>query len=121
MTLRTLLFPILLFSSHLVIAQIPIYDGDPYDSTVIDLSVNANDTFIHFNTDTSLSHSWQIGNTNKPFFADSGVIRAIMTDTVNSYATGLNDWFTIAVNQPLNVTIDFWHKYQTSSGKDGGV
>jgi len=73
--------------------------------------------------DTSATPLWQIGHTTKMVFAaDTTGSHGIMTDTVNHYPVNANNYFTIAINSaPTNMIIDFWHEYQTDSGKDGGI
>ncbi len=75
-------------------------------------------------TDSTNTQLWQIGNTNKPFFADSGIVRGIMTDTIHEYPVNANSWFVIKGFSDFyySLTIfSFWHKYQTSAGHDGGI
>ena len=55
------------------------------------------------------------------FFADSGNARGIMTDTVNEYPVNANSWFVLKHFPVGFEIISFRHKYQTSSGHDGGV
>lgn len=45
----------------------------------------------------------------------------IMTDTLNPYPVNANNWFVIKVPPWSNTIIDFWHRYQADSGKDGGI
>jgi hypothetical protein len=78
--------------------------------------------------DTSSSNLWQIGIPNKSYF-DSAFSKpfAIVTDTVNYY--GVNNWsyfdlylgeFNYLAHYLYNIFIEFIHKYDTDTLKDGG-
>lgn len=72
--------------------------------------------------DTSGATLWQIGSTLKPVFSDLTTRAAgIMTDTVNPYPPGANDYFTLEVNYIQNSVISIWHEYQTDSIHAGGI
>lgn len=73
--------------------------------------------------DTTGAHLWSIGSTSKSFFTALGPIAGgIMTDTINTYPVNANDWFTLKIQTPfLNPIIGFTHRYQTTSGMDGGI
>lgn len=96
-----------------------IYEGNPMDSLVLNFD---SAQITDFQTDTSAL--WQIGGTNKTFFSSGGFIeRAMMTDTANAYPIGANAWFELEfpVTFHFNVIVNFTHKYQTDTGKDGGI
>jgi hypothetical protein len=47
---------------------------------------------------------------------------AIMTDIANAYPVNKNDWFIVKyVNNTINPIVSFRHKYQTTTGRDGGI
>lgn len=108
-----------------------IIDGYPMDSTSYTFEVGDSLTRRVFDRyapcvitlDTTDTHLWQIGKTHKPFFTDStDTTYAIMTDTANVYPINANDWFVLKmIHPPFNMIIDFWHKYQTTAGHDGGI
>ena len=71
--------------------------------------------------DSNNTYLWQIGNTSKLFFADSGSVRGIMTDTISHYPINANSWFVLRSFPVSNEIISFRHKYQTQAGRDGGI
>lgn len=121
------LFSICTVSSINVNAQPDIYDGLPYDSTVI--SFEANDMFYQ-NTNvftigsTPNDSLWQIGTTSKTFFTTGGFTdRGIMTDSTNYYPVNANSSFMFKTKgyYGFNFIVTFTHKYQTATGMDGGI
>ena len=76
--------------------------------------------------DSSASNIWQVGAPQKTFFGTSySAPYAIMTDTVNSYPVNNSSTFSVFIDSCMygfipNAEIEFWHKYETDSGKDGG-
>ncbi len=78
---------------------------------------------VSFQADTSATPIWQIGETHKIFIShDTSSYHALMTDTLNPYLINANNWFTLKLDPaPLNPIIGFWHKYQTTRGKDGCI
>jgi hypothetical protein len=96
-----------------------VFDGFAQDSTIIRFNGG---TASSYHPDTAISPLWQMGRTHKTFFApDSTGTVAIMTDTLNHYPVNANNWFSIEVPNYFNVIVDFWHKYQMDTGRDGGV
>jgi len=73
--------------------------------------------------DTTTSHLWQIGNTQKPIFSNGTILsRGIMTDTLNAYPANANDWFVLKLFRAFpNPQIDIWHEYQMDSAHAGGT
>ncbi len=75
--------------------------------------------------DSVNTHLWTIGSTNKSFFADSGAIRSIMTDSIDPYPVNANGWFVIRQFTLFchgdYIVVSFHHKYETSLGHDGGI
>jgi hypothetical protein len=105
-----------IFSSY---GQSTVHDGFPGDSTTVNFNGGTVPGYV---ADTSTPPLWQIGRTHKSFFtSDSAGIVAIMTDTLNMYPVNANKSFTIKVQNSMNLIIDFWHRYQTTSGHDGGI
>jgi len=76
--------------------------------------------------DTTGNNIWQIGTPNKNFFngAHSGM-KAILTDTVNSYPKNDTSSFIYVIGNPYTQTcytsMEFWHKYDTDTLKDIGI
>jgi hypothetical protein len=96
-----------------------VYDSNEYDSLVIDFDTAQISDFL-----TDSSGLWQIGTSNKTFFSSGGFTeRSMMTDTVNTYPVNADAWFVVTFPGTFhfNVIVDFTHKFQTDSGKDGGI
>ena len=110
-----LLFAILILP---FVTDAQVIDGLPYDSSVIRFTIDSTPNFI---ADTSSTPLWQTGRTHKSFFTTDTEAIAIMTDTVHPYHINANDWFVIKVPRGFNTIVDFWHKYQTDTGHDGGM
>ncbi len=71
---------------------------------------------------------WQIGRANKDFLDSSLTKRAvIITDTINTYPTMVDDYFLLSIPQDDNFyswaegILSFYHKYHTDSLYDGGL
>jgi len=129
---KNLLFFSLLLISLTSYGQGGINNGlHTQDSTVFTL--DASDTLSHIfggashysvSVDTSNTHVWRIGKTRKSFFAAGGTDTtfAIMTDTSQPYPANANDWFVLKIkNAPLNVIIDFVHKFMMVPLHAGGI
>lgn len=113
---RTLLCMLVIINSFIVQAQIE--DGIPYDSTIVRFSYGAMANYL---PDTAATPLWQIGHSRKAFFnIDTTGQTTIMTDSLNAYPVNANNWFIIKLPGWYGI-IDFWHRYQTDSGFDGGV
>lgn len=127
---KLLLFTITICLSTIATAQ-HIYDGVALDSTVFTLDDfdSLNHSFgtvpkYTVSIDTTGSHVWRIGKTHKPFFSAGGgdTTFAIMTDTAIAYPKNCNDAFVLKLQTiPLNVIIDFRHKFQSFPNIHGGV
>lgn len=113
---KNLLFVFGLFSC--LTSQAQVIDGAPLDSTIIRFTTGSIPNFI---PDTAATPLWQIGHSHKLFFGDSTGVTRIMTDTLRPYPVNANNWFTIKVLRGFNQIIDFWHRYQTDSTRDGGT
>lgn len=96
-------------------AQQPVYDTilfeTPTDKILID-SIEGN--------------IWQIGVPQKEFFnSDHMGMKAILTDTVNSYPVNNTSSFIYVIRNPYTVNcytiMQFWHKYDTDSLNDIGI
>lgn len=106
-----------------------VVDGFPRDSLIISFGVNdtiVNDTNKFYIERTANDSLWQIGTTQKTFFSAGGFAnRGIMTDTTNHYPINANSSFVISIDDIYkyghNIIIGFKHKYETSSGLDGGL
>ena len=78
--------------------------------------------------DTSnTNNDWVIGSTNKPFFGQANSLpNAIMTDSLNPYSSNNLSYFDLGFNAwdgsgfPMNMYIQFEHKYETDTLIDGG-
>lgn len=76
--------------------------------------------------DTSENNIWQIGTPDKIFFdtAHSGV-KAILTDSVNSYPINDTSSFIYVIRNPYTETcftsMEFWHKYDMDTLTDIGI
>lgn len=135
-----LVFIVSVFVSNLATAQVqggfPLLDSSTFTFTPGDslmrignysnsglFGMYVPDT-IHIDTthaDTTNTRLWQIGNTQKTFFADSTHATGIMTDTLNNYPVNANSWFTLKYLMSRGIKVSFWHKYQTTAGHDGGM
>lgn len=76
--------------------------------------------------DTLGDNIWQIGTPTKVFFnSPHNGIKAILTDTVNSYPLNDTSSFVYVIRNPYTVTcftsMDFWHKYDMDSLTDIGI
>jgi hypothetical protein len=115
---KLILAIVFLLFSAVFSASAQVHDGFPGDSSIINFSSYSMPNFI---PDTSSSPVWQIGYSRKTFFGiDSVGAKMIMTDTLNPYRINCNNWFVIK-NLEFEMIVDFWHKYQTSGGHDGGI
>jgi hypothetical protein len=114
---KTLYCLIFLFCSFASPAQ-TIVEGIPDVTTIINFNTGIIPGFI---PDTALNSLWQIGHSHKTFFGSATGPMAIMTDTSLFYPIRANNWFTVKVRNSPNVIIDFWHRYQTDSIRDGGL
>ena len=77
--------------------------------------------------DTSNHNIWQIGEPNKEFFNNAySINNAIITDTINYYSVNNNSYFDLYIGDfnidwyPEDIFIQFKHKFNTDTLKDGG-
>jgi len=76
--------------------------------------------------DTVADNLWQIGQPGKEYFnaAHSG-IKAIVTDSLNSYPVNNESSFIYIIRNPYTqtciTTMEFWHKYDTDTLNDIGT
>ncbi|MGE0079065.1 MAG: T9SS type A sorting domain-containing protein [Bacteroidales bacterium] len=77
---------------------------------------------------TTQTNIWKIGTPSKNSFNSSHSGKTpIITDTLHTYSTGLNDYFSITIN--LNTEnyfipegiLSFYHKFDTDTLIDGGI
>jgi hypothetical protein len=100
------------------IAQIE--DGSPWITKTLRFTDSS--YYNYYRPDTAAVPLWQIGHTDKAFFAtDTNGVTAIMTDTLSVYPVNCNNSFTLKIPLYHNVIVGFWHRYQTDSGHDGGA
>ncbi len=108
---------VLLFSIFIVL--------DSYSQRIEVLDFESTNDNIEIDT-SNKSNIWQIGHPSKQFFdsAYSGV-NAIVTDTFNPYPVNCNSKFILKIDSSHlnfpNVSIAFWHKFDTDSLKDFGI
>jgi hypothetical protein len=73
----------------------------------------------------TLSNVWQIGKPQKTYFSSAwNGTKAILTDSINYYPANNQSDFVIRVpayNTSYGVHMEFRHKFQTDSLKDGGT
>lgn len=98
------------------------YGLEPQDSCNFDVS------WSRLSVDTlNVNNDWEIGSTNKSFFGQANSLpNAIMTDSLNSYSPNNLSYFDLGFNAwdgsgfPMNMYIQFEHKYETDTLVDGG-
>jgi hypothetical protein len=117
--MKTILFLVLLTMSIQLYSQ---YEPrESHDSITFEFTPE----FIK--VDTSSSNIWQIGIPDKTFF-NSGFssLNAIVTDTIGYYPGNNYSYFDIFIGRfnndwyPGNIFIQFQHKFDTDTLKDGG-
>ena len=73
--------------------------------------------------DTSSSQIWQIAKPNKTIF-DTAFVgeKALITDSANAYPVNNHSYFDLVfhTNSGYNVLVEFNHKYDTDTRRDGG-
>ena len=90
--------------------------------------INFDTTFNYIQLDTSTPNIWQVGVPQKNYFNTAySASKAIVTDTVNYYPVSNHSYFDLYVGNfnyngfyPYDIFIDFRHKYDTDTLKDGG-
>lgn len=92
-------------------------------------SNNFENISLKINIDTTnSSNDWIIGSTNKPFFGQANSLpNAIMTDSLSPYSSNNLSYFDIGFSAwntgfgfPMNLYMQFDHKYETDTLIDGG-
>lgn len=75
----------------------------------------------------NINNNWVIGSTIKPFFGQANSLpNAIMTDSINPYSSNNWSFFDLTFNAwdgsglPMNMYIQFDHKFETDTLVDGG-
>jgi len=121
---KTAIFVMLFSLLCSIKAQTKLQPGDiiqVWDSINFDTVVNS------IRIDTSEMNIWQIGRPQKAIFSASySPENAMVTDTVNPYSVNNYSFFDLYVGNfnnemyPWDIFVDFWHKYDTDSLKDGG-
>ena len=89
--------------------------------------INFDSTYNFIHIDTSSQNLWQVGAPQKTYFNSAySPSKAIVTDTVTDYPVNNHSYFDLYIgtfNNPMytwDIYIDFWHKYNTDTLKDGG-
>jgi hypothetical protein len=105
-------------------AQNPAWPGDTLGITAV---INFEDPAEYILNDSSGGNIWQIGEPRKYFFQPAYTPpNAIVTDTLNPYPVNNFSTFTLIVGYfndfwyPWEVFVDFRHKFDTDTLKDGG-
>lgn len=74
--------------------------------------------------DEGVDSLWEFGTPQKVLF-DSTFSGSLcwVTDTLNDYGDGRDDYFTVLlpVESPSNLVFSFWHRFETDTLKDGGI
>jgi hypothetical protein len=90
--------------------------------------INFDNSSNYINIDTSIQNVWQIGSPQKIIFNSAlSLPHAIITDTIHTYPANNYSYFDLLIGD-FNFNgyyygrtyIDFWHKYDTDTLKDGG-
>jgi len=115
----------LCFLSIAISAQNYKAPGDTLGMHIINFDDTSNIKYIHI--DTSNQNLWQIGKPQKTIFSSAySIPNAILTDTINDYPINNYSYFDLYAgffNFPffsMIMIIDFWHKYDSDTLKDGG-
>jgi len=89
--------------------------------------INFDDSVNYIYLDSSAQNIWQMDHPQKTFFnAAYSAENAMVTDTLNPYPTNTYSYFDLYIGQfnfPMysyDICIDFWHKFDTDTLKDGG-
>lgn len=77
--------------------------------------------YIYVDT-TQTNNLWQIGTPSKSLFNSAHSPQlALLTDTLNTYPNATQNSFEFVIITDDFTSIDFWHRYDTDSLKDGGI
>ncbi len=90
--------------------------------------INFDTPYNYIHMDTSIQNLWQVGPPQKTFFSSAySPSKAIVTDTVTDYPVNNHSYFDLYVGNfnfnglyPFDIFIDFRHKFDTDTLKDGG-
>ncbi len=96
--------------------------------TISMYEINFDTAYHYINIDTSSHNLWQVGTPHKTYFNSAySSAKAIVTDTVNDYPVNNYSYFDLYIGSfnfplgyPYDIFIDFWHKFDTDTLKDGG-
>ncbi len=106
-----------------------IYPGDTLEILKV---INFEDPVTDLEVPIFPGNTWQIGPPQKDFFNTAySVPNAIVTDTLGFYPSVNHSWFDLYIGQfnmggsyalyyPYNIFIDFRHKFDTDTLRDGG-
>ena len=100
------------------------YVGEKFYLDTIDFE----EPYQYIEIDTSTQNLWQIGIPNKVIFNSAySPVNVLLTDTVNTYPINNYSYFDLYVgewnfgtNYPMNIWVEFKHKFNTDTLKDGG-
>jgi type IX secretion system substrate protein len=119
---------ILLISILILTASITVWGQDtiysiaynwPQPESTFEYRDSAN--YFYFDT-LQVNNIWQIGTPSKTIFNNAySVPLALLTDTLNTYPDSTKSSFEFVIFTDDYTNIDFWHKYDTDSLKDGGI
>ncbi len=112
--IAAMLLIVLLFSTQ-THAQGGIYDSVTFETPTSEIII-----------DSSLNNIWQIGTPDKSFFNDAHTgIKAMVTDTIDSYSPNDTSVFIYVIRNPYTETcytyMHFWHKYDMDTLTDKGI
>ncbi|MBN1181046.1 MAG: T9SS type A sorting domain-containing protein [Bacteroidales bacterium] len=111
----------------ILFCRIMVYSQEPWMKLQIWDSITFETSHPDLILDTSQMNIWQIARPRKIFF-DSAYAskKAILTDSLNNYPVGNHSYFDIRITpsnslyHPSNSYVQFKHKYDTDTLKDGG-
>lgn len=96
------------------------------DTTIFHI-INFDSTYNYINIGNSSQNLWQVGKPHKTFFDSAYTLPfAMVTDTLNNYPISNYSYFDLYIGDfslegyYVDIFIDFWHKIDTDTLKDGG-
>ncbi|MEI7663786.1 MAG: T9SS type A sorting domain-containing protein [Bacteroidota bacterium] len=121
------LLTILVFSAFSLVAQVkqPDYVGDTLGPWSV-ISFETPSEYLHINP--TAQNIWQVGIPGKSIFNQAWSLpKAMVTDTLNFYPDNNQSSFEISIGQfntnwmfPYDLFIDFRHKFDSDTLRDGG-
>ncbi|PCH99335.1 MAG: hypothetical protein COB85_00080 [Bacteroidetes bacterium] len=119
---------LLLISAIILATNLTIYGQDTiysiayyFPQPVSNFEDRDTANYFYFDT-TQTNNIWQIGTPSKTVFnsAYSNPL-ALVTDTLTAYPTGNKSTFEFVLYSDDQTSIEFWHRFDTDSLKDGGI